>query len=413
MEDKYKIIQLPNGIRIIHQYNRKSIITHLGVMINTGSRDELKDEHGLAHFIEHCIFKGTKKRSSVDILNRLDNVGGELNAYTTKEETCYYASFINQHLERALELLADITFNSTFPEKELKKEREVVIEEIKSYLDSPSEQIIDDFEDIVFKGHELGRNILGTAKSLKTFNSSNLKAFTKRNYVGENMVVLCAGKHEEKEVVDLVKKYLGHLKSVKYVENRSPFISYKPAAHKVLKHTHQVHCVMGRTAFDINDPKRYALALLNNILGGPAMNSRLSLTLREKYGLTYDVASSYNAMYDTGICWIYFSCDAKNYEKAHKMVLKELKELYTKKLTALQLKTAKEQMAGHIALSLESTQNALFGAGRSLLTQGRIIPVEETIKKINELTSAELIEVAKEVYDINKLSELIYYPQKN
>ena len=412
MKQRYEVINLSNGVRLLYHFNNTSIITHLGIMINSGTRDEMNEEHGLAHFIEHCIFKGTRKRNALDIINCLDNVGGDLNAYTTKEETCYYASFLNKHLERAFELLSDITFHSVFPESELKKEKKIVIEEINSYLDSPSEQIVDDFEDIIFRGHELGRNILGSVKSLQSFNSEKLKKFTKRNYVSENIILLCSGNHDKKELIKMAENYIGKLPKVKNNLHRKTFQNYSPEKKQLKKNTHQLHFIAGRAAYDISNPKRYAFALLNNILGGPAMNSRLNLSLRERYGLTYDVSSSYTPMYGAGIWWVYFSCEETNFEKARKIFYKEANELFRKKLSRSELKTAKEQMAGHIALSMENNQNALFGAGKSLLMHGRVIPVEETIQKINALTSDQLKEVAEEMMQTQSLSELIYYPKK-
>ena len=412
MKQEYELLKLDNGISVLNHYNPSAIITHIGFMINAGSRDELENEHGMAHFIEHCIFKGTKKRNALDIINCLDNVGGELNAYTTKEETCFYASILNEHLERALELLSDITFHSIFPKNELNKEKRVIIEEINSYLDSPSEQIIDDFEDIVFSGHELGRNILGTVKSLHSFNAKKLIQFTKRNYVNKNIILLCSGNHKINKIIKLAQKYISKIPNSSNGINHTVFESYVPQKKHLLKNTHQLHYVAGRTAYDIKNPKRYAFALLNNILGGPAMNSKLNLSLRERHALTYDVSSSFTPMKGTGIWWVYFSCEEKSFEKAKKIFYQELKKTCTKKISTDELKIAKEQMIGHIALTLENNQNALFGVGKTVLMQNRIIPIEETIKKINEVTSDQIKTVANEMLEIKKLSELIYYPKR-
>ncbi|NQX92753.1 MAG: insulinase family protein, partial [Flavobacteriales bacterium] len=312
---------LDNGIRVIHKQISRDV-SHCGLIVNAGSRDELEHQQGLAHFIEHCVFKGTKKRKPFHILSRLDSVGAEINAYTTKEETCIYGSFLEQHLERAMELMSDITFNSTFPEKELLKEKEVILDEILSYQDSPGEQIFDDFEDFVYSGHPIGRNILGTEESLKELNREEILEFIGRRYRNDQLVFTSVGNTDPRKVRRLCEKHLGDRVGVKSEDQRLPFAGYSPKHLEVEKDTHQVHYILGAASYAHNDEKRTTMVLLNNILGGPGLNSRLNLHIREKYGFAYNIESMYHSYSDTGLFQLYLATDPKYIKKTLKLVRK-------------------------------------------------------------------------------------------
>jgi predicted Zn-dependent peptidase len=297
---------LPNGIRLVH-YAISNPVAHCGIFIHAGSRDESDAEHGIAHFIEHTIFKGTKKRNVFQVLNRLENVGADLNAYTGKEETCIYASFLCDFYERTLELFQDIFFNSTFPEKELEREKQVVMDEIRSYQDTPDEQIFDDFEELMFAGHPLGKNILGSPRSVKKLERVNILNFIYRNYRFDEVVIASVGKIDFKKLIRLVTKYFNDHPGRGNSHPRITFHDYKPFVVSRKKKTMQVHCLVGCPAFAYGHDQRIPLALLNNMLGGPLMNSRLSLALRERNGMTYHNESNYTAYSDSGVINIYFA----------------------------------------------------------------------------------------------------------
>ncbi|MDP4292740.1 MAG: pitrilysin family protein, partial [Bacteroidota bacterium] len=282
---EYQYFKLENGLRIVHR-KVSSKIAHVGVVISAGTRDELPEEHGLAHFIEHMIFKGTQKRNLFRILSRLDSVGADLNAFTAKEETTIYASFLNTYYDRTLELFADILLNSTFPQNELEKEREVVIDEINSYKDSPSEQIVDDFEDQVFTGHGLGNNILGTPKYVRKFSREAIQKFIRENYLPSNMVICSVGNINFDRLIHLVEKYFGLMPPTPEIRIREPFDHYRPMNKVLQRSIYQSHSTLGAATYGYADPRRTALGLVNNLLGGPAMNSRLNLAVREKHGIT-------------------------------------------------------------------------------------------------------------------------------
>ena len=404
---EYQYYQLKNGIRLVHKY-ADSNVAHCGLIINTGSRDETKAENGIAHFIEHCIFKGTQKRKSYHILNRLDSVGGDLNAYTTKEETAVYASFLNEYYARSFELIADIVFNSTFPEKELKKEKEVVIEEINSYKDNPSELIFDEFEQQVFTNHPIGGMILGSPSNVRKFESSHLINFINMNYNTDEMVICSVGKINFTHLVKLVERYFSEFKPNYRTKQRNPFLNYQPTSLSKNKKTFQSHCLIGNIAFAVKDERKTALTLLNNILGGPSSNSRLSIALREKKGLSYNVESNYTPYSDTGLINIYFGTDKETYHKAIQTVLKELEKLRDQKLGSLQLHSAKKQITGQIAIAYESNLNELLSIGKSYLVYNKVDTIEEVCAKINAVSAEELLTVANQIFDPNQLSILSY-----
>lgn len=398
---------LPNGIRLVHQF-ADSPVAHVGLFIRTGSRDETEAEHGLAHFIEHVIFKGTEKRNLYRILNRLENVGADLDAFTTKEETCINATFLHEYYDRTLELFSDIFFHSVFPDAELEKEKMVVADEIHSYLDNPAEQIFDDYEDLVFSGHALGRNILGTKKSLKRFNREMILDFIGRNYSLDHVVIASVGKIPEKRLERLVFKYFGQSLPGRNPEPRLPYKHYQPFQEIRKKKVYQVHCILGGFAYPFHDPRRLPMAVLNNLLGGPVMNSRLSLALRERHGLTYNNESNYTAYSDAGIISIYFGTDGENFNQALEIVKKELKLLREKKLSPIQLHTVKKQVEGQLAIAGESNMATMMAMGKGFLLQDSYETIENLLEKIREITAIQLMEIANEVFDERRMGMLVF-----
>lgn len=399
--------QLPNGIRIIHKPSTSSV-AHCALIINTGSRDEDIKEQGLAHFIEHVIFKGTKKRKAYHILSRMEDVGGELNAFTTKEETCIYSSFMPEYYERALELLKDITFESTFPAKELKKEKAVVIDEINSYKDNPSEQIFDDFEEQLFGNHPIGKNILGTPKLVQSFSKGDISAFIQRNYHTEEMVICSTGNISFDKLRKWAEKHFSDIPKSEQKKTRQSFNGYEPSHCKVAHNGYQTHCIIGNTAYPVDHPRKTAMVLLNNILGGPGMNSRLSLGIREKYGFTYSIESHYTPYSDTGIFNIYLASDNNKVERSIKLVKQELKKLREKVLGPQQLKKAKQQLIGQIAIAQESELNTMLALGKSVLLYNKVDTFEEVKAKIEKVSAADLQLAAQDIFNEKQLSTLVF-----
>lgn len=398
---------LPNGIRLVHRY-LPAPVAHCGLFIGAGSRDEVDTEHGVAHLIEHTIFKGTSKRNLFQVLNRLENVGADLNAYTSKEETCIHASFLSEYYERVMELFQDIFFHATFPPAEVEKEKQVVLEEIRSYLDDPAEQIFDDFEEILFKGHPLGQNILGTPRSLRLIQQGDILRFIERNYQLSQVVFVSVGDISFKRIQQLFLRYFNQNTHRERAGSRSPFFAKEAISQTVKKRTNQVHCILGNLAYSFADDKKIALAVLNNMLGGPVMNSRLSLALRERKGLTYHNESTYTAYSDIGSLMIYFGTDGAHYDQALEVVHQELKKVRDIKLTDRQLHTIKRQIAGQLALSQESMLNVMLAIGKSFLLQDGYEPIESLIKKVDGVTAEDLMAVANEVFAPDKLTMLTY-----
>jgi predicted Zn-dependent peptidase len=398
---------LDNGIRLVH-YRIPGLVAHCGIVINSGSRDETEKEHGIAHFIEHMLFKGTKRRKAYHILSRLEDVGGELNAYTTKEETAIHASFLRDDYERAIELISDITFNSVFPEKEIEKEKDVVIEEINSYLDSPSELIFDDFEELVFSGQPIGRNILGTPGSVKSFSQKKISDFIKKNYNTGEMVFCSVGNISDDRLLKLFRKNFSVERSCIREKKHVAKWIYKPALLEKNMDTFQNHCIIGNVAYNLKDKRRIGMFLLNNILGGQGMNSRLNLSLREKNGLAYNVESSYNPYCDTGIFSIYFGTDVKLLGKSTGICMSELKKLRETRLGTIQLSKARNQMKGYLARGYENHESLMLSLGKSLQVFDRIDSFEYQCRQIDDLTSGELMEIANEIFEPSMLSTLIY-----
>lgn len=398
---------LKNGIRIIH-HTSVSPVGYCGLIINTGSRDEMENEHGMAHFIEHVIFKGTKKRKTYHILSRIDDVGGELNAYTAKEETCIYASFLKQDFDRAIELLHDITFNSTFPAKEIEKEKEVIIDEINSYKDNPSDLIIDDFEELVFQNDPMGRNILGTPETLEKFGRNDIENFMHNNYHTDQMVICSVGQIDPTRLFKIISKYFGSVASNLRTGERKTILPYHPQKLEKKMDTFQSHIAIGNVAYDLNSPNRPGLLLLNNILGGPGMNSRLNMSLREKNGIAYNIESIYSPYSGTGVFSIYYGTDEENINRSLNIVSRELKKLREKTLGILQLHNAQRQLKGQITIASDNKENLMLSIGKSYLLYNRIDTLEEIYKKINDITASDLMAIANEILDESKLSYLIY-----
>ncbi|MDA8945688.1 insulinase family protein [Flavobacteriales bacterium] len=403
--------QLKNGIRLIH-HPIKSEVAHCGIMINTGSRDEAATEQGMAHFIEHALFKGTKKRKAFHILSRLEDVGGEINAYTTKEETWYYASFMKAYYERSIELLSDIVFQSTFPEKELGKEKDVILDEINSYLDSPSEAIFDDFEELIYKGHPIGRNILGTKKTLEKFTSKNTIAYHRKHYHTNEIILSSVGNIDFNKLVKIAEKYLAPIPKNTNTEKRLGINDYQTSTLRVKKDIMQAHCIIGNRAYSAHNPKATTLILLSNLLGGPGMNSRLNLGIREKYGFTYAIESNYTTYCDTGLWSIYFGTEAQSVKKTLKLIFKELKKLRDVKLGPLQLQRAKQQLIGQLAIAQENKCNLMQNIAKSYQSFGVVESVEEAKNKITAITAKDLQEVAQEIFNEDLLSSILFEPKE-
>jgi predicted Zn-dependent peptidase len=398
---------LPNGIRLVHK-TVPNMIAHAGVIVNTGSRDENEKEHGMAHFVEHMMFKGTGKRKTYHILSSLEDRGGELNAYTTKEETAVYGSFLKHDYNKAFDIISDVIFNSTFPEKEIQREKEVIIEEINSYRDTPSEIIFDDFEEMIYAGSPIGRNILGSEESLRNFDKDMIYDFVRRNHNPSEMVVCSVGDIKEKQLVKLFEKYFSNIPAKKVNNNRIAFSGYRPLQKTVSKKTWQDHCIIGNLAYNVRDKRRIAMFLLNNLLGGQGLNSRLNLSLREKNGFAYNVESNYIPYCDSGVFMIYFGTDEKNRNRSINVVMKELKKLREQRLGISQLQKAKNQMKGNIARAWENHENHMLAMGKNILIFNKMESIDDLYEKINMLTSSDLLEIANEIFDENMLSSLIY-----
>lgn len=399
---------LPNGLRMVH-LPTDSPVSYAGFAINTGTRDEEPAEAGLAHFVEHMLFKGTTKRRSWHILNRMEHVGGELNAYTTKEETFVYAIFMEEHFNRAIELLSDLVLHSTFPEAEIEKEREVILDEIRSYEDSPGELIFDEFENILFDGHALGHNILGNEESLRSFTSASGVSFMKRYYSPDNLLFFSMGRTPFPRIVHWGEKYLQEISFPSTARKRQAPPAVEPQIVRTKKETHQSHVIIGGRSYNLYDDKRIAFYLLNNVLGGPGMNSRLNVSLREKQGLVYNVEANVTSYTDTGIFTVYFGTDPRQAEKAMRLVRKEMKRVRETRFTTAQLASAKKQLIGQFGVSSDNKEGTFLGFGKSFLHYNRYDSLPELFAKIEQITAEELLEVANEIYAPETLSQLIFF----
>ena len=430
---KYNTYILDNGLRIIHLPSDSKVV-YCGYQINAGTRNEEPGEEGLAHFCEHVTFKGTERRKAWHILNCLESVGGDLNAYTNKEGTVYYSAILKEHIARAVDLLTDIVFHSVYPQAEIDKEVEVICDEIESYNDSPAELIYDEFENIIFKGSPLGHNILGTAEQVRSFKTEDALRFTRKLYRPDNAIFFAYGDIDFNKLVRLLKKsFLSEERRVKSEETtfgdrrESQFNSPEAQAQFNIQHstfntqhsfegqtivmqknTHQAHVMIGTLAYDVNDSRRMPLYLLNNMLGGPGMNAKLNLALREHNGLVYTVESTMVAYGDTGIWSIYFGCDEHDVKRCLRLVRKELDKFMQKPLSDAQLKAAKKQIKGQVGVACDNRENFALDFGKSFLHYGWEKNVDRLYEQVDEITAEQIQAVAQELFDKDRLTTLIF-----
>lgn len=410
---KYNTYTLDNGLRIIHLPSDSKVV-YCGYQINAGTRDEEPGEEGLAHFCEHVTFKGTERRKAWHILNCLESVGGDLNAYTNKEGTVYYSAILKEHIARAVDLLSDIVFHSVYPQAEIDKEVEVICDEIESYNDSPAELIYDEFENILFKDSSLGHNILGTAEQVRSFTTEDALRFTRKLYRPDNAIFFAYGDIDFKKLVKLIGRALadddsGKLAAEKLPKNY-PSVGEEIAGQTIVmqKNTHQAHVMIGTRAYDVNDDRRMPLYLLNNILGGPGMNAKLNLALREHNGLVYTVESTMVAYGDTGTWSIYFGCDEHDIKRCLRLVRKELDRMMEKPLSDSQLKAAKKQIKGQIGVACDNRENFALDFGKSFLHYGWEKNVDCLYEQVEAITSQQIQDVARELFDKDRLITLIF-----
>ena len=420
---KYNTYTLDNGLRIIHLPSDSKVV-YCGYQINAGTRNEELGEEGLAHFCEHVTFKGTERRKAWHILNSLESVGGDLNAYTNKEGTVYYSAILKEHIARAVDLLTDIVFHSVYPQAEIDKEVEVICDEIESYNDSPAELIYDEFENIIFKGSPLGHNILGTAEQVRSFKTEDALRFTRKLYRPDNAIFFAYGDIDFKKLVRLLKKsFLSEERRVKSEKFNSPEAqaqfniqhstfntqhSFEGQTIVMQKNTHQAHVMIGTRAYDVNDSRRMPLYLLNNMLGGPGMNAKLNLALREHNGLVYTVESTMAAYGDTGIWSIYFGCDEHDVKRCLRLVRKELDKFMQKPLSEAQLKAAKKQIKGQVGVACDNRENFALDFGKSFLHYGWEKNVDRLYEQVDEITAEQIQAVAQELFDKDRLTTLIF-----
>lgn len=407
----YQLINLPNGIRVLLK-PAKSIVSHACIVVNSGSRDELPHQYGMAHFIEHLLFKKTARRNTNQILNRLELVGADLNAYTTKEYTCLHASFLKEHLTRVLDLFEDIVFHSVFPEVEMDKEKNVIMDEIASYQDSPEDAIADDFEDVLFSGHALGHNILGTKETLGALTRQDVFDFLRQHYCTNEIVIAITGDYSYNRIERIATGIFGKLPANTNQRERTDKFTYQTKCLTLEKPIAQVHTTIGNIAYDTHHPNKTGLMVLNNLLGGMGMSSRLNLQIREKYGIAYTIESNYSPYMDTGIFSIYFGTDEEKAQRALLLVHKELKRLREQKLGLTQLQQAKKKFVGQIALGEENRMGVLITMAKNLLDYNKVNSLEEVVEKVNAVTALQLLEIANEVFDPKGLTELSFMPEK-
>jgi predicted Zn-dependent peptidase len=411
LQREFFLHTFPNGIRWIHKQVSTTKLAHCGIMLDIGSRDEKPEEIGLAHFWEHMAFKGTEHHNSRYILNRIDNLGGELNAYTTKEKICFHSSLLGIHFEKAIELLVDITFFSTFPHKEIEKEKQVILEEMAMYADSPEDAIQDDFDALVFEGNSLGNNILGTKQSVSSFTQTDFKKFISSNINTEKLIISTVSAHDTKSAFKLIEKYCKEIPRHSNQNIRSKPVFQKPKISNIIKPITQAHCMLGIPTFSIVDEKRLLFFMLTNYLGGSAMNARLNLALREKYGFVYTVDAQYSPFTDTGVFSIYFGTEKKHIKKAYSLVWAELKKLKDNALTISQLKVVKEQFKGQLAMSEENNNGLMLLMAKSMLDLGRVESLDSIFQKIDAITPIEFQSVAQ-IFKEEDFYQLNFIPEK-
>ncbi len=405
---KYNTYTLANGLRVIHLPSDSAVV-YCGYQIRAGSCDETIGEEGLAHFCEHTTFKGTTRRRAWHVLNCLESVGGDVNAYTNKEDTVFYAAILKEHVERAVDLLSDIVFHSVYPQGEIEKEVEVICDEIESYNDSPAELIYDEFENMVFEGYPLGHNILGNAERVRSYTTADALRFTKKYYHPANAVFFAYGDIDFARLIKLLEK---HTKDVEIVAaetpKKAPLPEAKPVKRIVEKGTHQAHVMLGTRSYAIHDDRRIVLYLLNNILGGPGLNAKLNLSLREHNGLVYTVESSMVSYGETGLWSTYFGCDQSNIDKCLRLVRHELDKITNTPLTPQQLAKAKKQIKGQIGVACDNRETFALSFGKSYLHYGWERNVEELYRNIDDVTAERIQQVAADLFSPENLFTLIY-----
>ena len=400
---------LSNGLRVIHQPSDSNVV-YCGYELNVGTRNEESGYEGMAHFCEHVSFKGTKRRKSWHISNALESVGGDLNAYTNKEDTVYYAAVLKEHTARAIDLLTDIVFYSTYPQAEIDKEVEVICDEIESYNDSPAELIYDEFENLLFANHALGHNILGTAERVRSFKTADAQRFTQRYYRPENSIFFLYGDVDFKRVVRLLERATSDFAPSKPIIEpvlNQPLPPNMPDFIEKNHGTHQAHVMVGTRGYDIHDKRRMSLYLLNNLLGGPGMNARLNLSLRERHGLVYTVESSMVSYCDTGVWAIYFGCDPKDVGRCLKLVHKELDRVIQKPLSDTQLRAVKKQIKGQIGVACDNRESFALDFGKSYLHYGWERDLNSLFRHIDEVTAESMQQVAAELMQQERLTTLV------
>ena len=411
---KYNTYTLSNGLRVIHLPSASPVV-YCGYEIAAGTRDEELGEEGLAHFVEHVTFKGTARRRSMQILNTLERVGGDLNAFTQKEDTVYYAAILREHLPKAVDVLTDIVFHSTYPQSEIDKEVEVICDEIESYNDSPAELIYDDFENILFEGHPLGHNILGNAERVRKFTTEDALRFARKYYTPENSIFFAYGDVEfEKLIRSLTPNPSpigrGETRPQSLPKGGRPNVLSDSASNFIIreKGTHQAHVMLGTWGYDILHPLRIPLYLLNNLLGGPGMNARLNISLRERNGLVYTVESTMVSYGDTGLWGVYFGCDPHDVKRCLRLVRRELDKIIEKPLTDSQLKAAKRQLKGQIGIACDNREQFALDFGKSFLHYGWEKDITRLYSQIEEVTAEQIQQVARELMSEDRITTLIY-----
>lgn len=410
---EYELFELSNKIRVVHKQVSNTKIAHCALMLDVGSRDEKEHEQGLAHFWEHMVFKGTKKRKAFHIINRLESLGGELNAYTTKEKICFYTSVLDNHLSKSVELLADITFDSIFPEAQIDKERHVILEEMAMYQDNPEDAIQDELDALVFEGHQFGNNILGTQESVKNFQKQDFDQFLNDNIDTSRIVFSSIGNYSMKTLLRVINKYLSPIDQKQIAQNRLVIAPNRPVKIEKYKDLNQSHVGLGTRAYPIRSDHRVPFFVLNNLLGGQNMNSRLNLELREKHGLVYHVESNYQSYTDTGMFSIFYATEPNKMMKSFELIKRVIDRMKDVPLGEKQLKSAKEQIKGQLAMSEENNQNYMLMMAKSILDYGKIDTLESVFAKIDKISSSDIIDLSREVLNIDEMSSLIFSPKNN
>ncbi len=411
MTKEFNVYQYPNGITLLHKQVLSTRIAHCGYIFDVGSRDEDIKTQGLAHFWEHMAFKGTEKRKTFQILSSLEDVGGDLNAYTTKEKIWFHASLPYNYLERATDVLTDISFYSVFPEKEIEKEKKVVLEEMHMYADNPEDAIQDEFESIIFPNHSLGYNILGTEKTLDSFKQQNLKSFLKKNIDTSRVAFVVLSPHSFAEVKQIADKYIPFVKAQHSAKIREKNKGFKPTTLIKKIDASQTHCVIGGIGLNIKEERRLGLFLLSNLLAGPGMTSSLNMAMREKKGYVYTIESNFTSYIDTGVYSFYFATESKQFEKALDVFHKEINKVRDKKLSAVQLHRLKEQIKGQLIMAEENNSNFMQMMGKSYLDFGKIDSFDQIVKKIDGISAQVINDLANQLMNPDRMSKLIYEPE--